>query len=383
MKVCLVVGHFFPHIGGVEKLFLDFAKGIQNAGHEVRVITSNSGGVTGRNEFEGIDTYYYPWKIFCGHPIPRIRDLEEHIKWADMVHTTTFTVANPTRKIAKKLKKPVVVTIHEVLGNKWFWVEKNPLKALIFKLYEKQVCCKNYDFIHVDSEATKKDYIKYYGNRENIECIYLSVDGDVKQLAQTSSFNVYNYFNIDCKNKIVLYFGRPGQSKGIFVYLEALHILKEKYDITKLKDVQFCFLLANDPLKQKLKFLKGIKKYELEEIVKVQDSVKRRDLFKCINDAEMVVVPSITEGFGLCAAETCVLEKKIVYSDGGSLPEVVSGRCLGFENRNSEDLADKLYNALIKEEIFNNIPKKEFTLEMMITRLLEVYDTLLKGIDKI
>lgn len=373
MKICLVVGHFFPHVGGVEKLFLDFAKGLKARGEEVRVITSNSGGVTGKSKFEGIDVYYYNWKIIFGHPIPKKRDLEEHVIWSDIVHTTPHTVANPTRKVAKKFNKPILISIHEVVGDRWNWIEQNKLKAIAFSIYEKYVCCKDYDFIHTDSDSTKYDYFKYCGKRDNIERIYLSVDNDFNERIKKSQINLYEYFNIDNDSKVVLYFGRPGKSKGIFIYLEAIKIYIEKYGASKLQNINFCFILANDPIKEKNKFISSVKKYKLDNIVKVKPSISRNDLLKCISESEIVVVPSITEGFGLSAAETCALGKKIIYSDAGSLPEVVSGKCLKFKNRDSQDLADKLYMALTDDNAFENIPQKFFEINTMINQLIESY----------
>lgn len=379
MKVCFVVGHFFPHIGGVEKVFFDLAKGIQEKGHEIRVITSNSGGLTGNHNYEGINVYYYQWNIFCGHPICRKKDLEEHISWADIVHTTTFTVANPARKIANKYNKPVILTVHEVLGDKWNWIESNKIKAFLFRTYEKYVCCQNYNYIHTDSNSTLNDYIKYYGMRKNIERIYLSVDNDFSNLVDSSTFNIYEYFNIEPNDKVILYFGRPGQSKGIFVYLEAIKMLLKKYDKKCFDNVKFCFLLSNDPIKQRNMFINQCEINNLDEIVRVKPSVKRKDLFKCISDSDIVVIPSITEGFGFSAVEACMLKKKVIYSDGGSLPEVVSGECLSFKNRNSHDLSEKLYEAIQDDNAFKKIETRIFDTENMINKMERLYKKIINN----
>lgn len=377
MKILYVVGHYIPHIGGVEILFQQFVKGMIAHGHEVRVVTSSSGGIVGKKELDGAEVYGYDWKIFCGHPIAKVRDIEEHAKWADIVHTTTFTVAPPTLKACKKLHKPCLITIHEVLGDKWFWVEPNKIKAFGFKMFEQYVCCKPYDYIHFDSDSTMNDYFKYYHKRDRVRRIYLCVDDNVPRLKQESSVKLKDVFDIPEEAKTFLYFGRPGQSKGIFVLLDAIEILKREHE-NELKNIKFCFLISNDPKKQRDIFEKMVSKKGLSDIVKTHDSVKRVDLFKIVSDSDCVIVPSITEGFGFCAAETCALHKNIIYSNGGSLPEVVSGNIMGFENRNSKDLADKILKVIQNgNSEFEFTEYKTFTSDVMIDSLLEYYNLLM------
>jgi glycosyltransferase involved in cell wall biosynthesis len=379
VKICYVVGHFSPHIGGVENLFMDIATGMKEKGHEVRVITSNSGGINGHSIQNGIDVYHCNWKIMFGHPICKTKDLKEHIKWADLIHTTTFTTANPTRRVCKKYKKPCIISIHEVLGDKWFWIEKNVFKAIGFRIFEKYVCCKPYNYIHVISDATKNDYFKYYKEINNIARIYPSVENErIQKLSVESQVGISDIFELKENCKTFLYFGRPGQPKGIFVYLESIKELTKRYSREDLKDYKFCFIISNDPLRQRLKFVNDVKRYNLNDIILISNSLPRADLFKIIKDSDYVVIPSITEGFGFTTAESCMLDKKIICSDGGSLPEVANGEVLFFENRNSKDLAEKLGKVIAEQEqAFQKIPKKLFEKSEMITKMEQVYNGIL------
>lgn len=379
MKILYIVGHYIPHIGGVEILFQQYTQGMLNAGHEVRVVTSTSGGVIGHKIVNGVDVWGYNWKILFGHPLAKSKDMTEHIKWADIVHTTTFTVANPARKMCKKYGKPCLITIHEVLGDKWYWVEPNKVKALGYRLFEKYVCCKPYDYIHVVSNSTKKDYFKYYGKRDNIKMIYNSVDGGIVDLPLKSNVSLKEVFEINDDSKTFLYFGRPGQSKGIFVLLDAIEIIYKKSPEC-LNGYRFCFIISNDPAKQRKIFEEKILSCGLSEYVKIHDSMKREDLFKIISECDCVIVPSITEGFGFCAVETCVLGKNIIYSDGGSLPEVVFGNTLGFKNLDCEDLADKILKVITNgETAFQHIDLKSFDTDNMINEFAKYYDEIIKG----
>ena len=377
MKICIVMPHFLPHVGGGELLWFDIAKGLQNEGHEVRVITSGSAGIKGNVPYQGVNAYYYPWQMFCGHPIVKAKDIAPHIQWADIVHTTMFTTATKTRMLSKQYKKPCILTIYEVLGNKWFWFEPSKLKAAVFEIYERFICKQHFTAYHTISDATKRDYKQFCGNDKGVVRIYCGVEmPDIDEISR-EKISINDYFELKDGEKSFLYFGRPAPNKGVFVLEEAIAKLEREGKIPK--NIKFCCLLAKDPSAQREKLLKLIQKHQIMNAVIVKPSVKRNELFKIISEADYVVVPSITEGFGFSAAEACSLGSRVIYSSGGSLPEVVFGKTLMFENRNAYDLADKLYKVICEgDEAFEVISEKTFDKEDMVRKIIKLYKKILK-----
>lgn len=376
MKVCMVVPHFLPHIGGGEQLYYDIAKGLIENGYEVRVITSSSGGVKGNKPYEGVDAYYYDWSMFCGHPIVRFEDIKMHIEWADVIHTTMFTTATKTRILAQRMQKPCIITIHEVLGNKWFWIEKSKIKAFLFDVYERFICKQKFQAYHVVSDATKQDYEKFCGKNDKIFRIYNSVHMPSMESIKESLIDVKKYFELGESDKCFLFYGRPAPNKGVFVLEEAIEILATRGVIPD--DIKFCMLLAKDPAPQREILIRKLNEKNLMSVVKIKPSVSRMQLFKIISQSDYVIIPSITEGFGFCAVEACSLNKHVIYSSGGSLPEVVFGKCLEFENRNAKDLADKIQQVIQKgPDVFTDIPRKEFKTERMVNEIIAMYRTVL------
>ena len=380
MKVCCVIPHFYPHVGGGEQGALQLIEEMVKRNVDVRVITSNSGGVNGHQNYKGIDIYYYNWKMLFGHPIVNKKDLEEHIKWADLVHAFVYSPVRKSCSLARKYNKPSLVTVHEVLGKRWFDIEKNYLKALAFKMYEKYIVTTKCDYFHTFSNATKKDLEKA-NKKAKIRNIYCIVD-EIKNKPEANKNKYYEYFNITDKDKVFLNYGRPGKTKGVFIYLEAIRELVESLNKEELKNVKFCFIMAKDPMPEREKFINKVKKYNLEDYVIVKESVSREDLENYIVCTDYVVVPSITEGFGLSAIEACNFGKKLIHSSGGSLPEVTFGNVIQFENKNSEDLKEKL-EKIIKNEIeFENKPRKDFSKETITNQMLNLYDELLKNMEE-
>lgn len=381
MKICFILGHFPPHVGGGENFFMDIVKGLLDRGHRVRVVTSNSGSLTGHREYNGVDAYYYPWKMLAGHPLVKRKDLVEHVKWSDIVHTTTFTPGPVACSVAKRYHKPIIITVHEVLSEKWYWIEKNKIKAFLFREFERFVVTRKYDFWHVDSDATLRDIKKLGGGiGKYAKRIYLPTELDADLINKDNhEISIKKYFNVDNQCSVFLFYGRPGQSKGIFVYLEAIRILKQMCKSNELSNIRFLFLMSDDPRKQKEIFLSKVDKYGLQDFVKIKSSVKREWLISFIKQADYIVVPSITEGFGLSAVEACILNKKLICSDGGSLPEVVFGEVLHFKNRDSVDLANLLEGIIQGKKAFIKISEKKYMLDTALDSFLEIYKKLIKG----
>ena len=373
-KIVFITENFFPHVGGVEKYFLDIAKELKKRGYEVRVITSNSGGKTGCFEFEGIPVYAYKWFSFADHSIPKKSDLDSHVQWADIVHTTTYTAGPVSNKVAKKYHKPCIIIVHEVLGKKWHWIEKNPFMALAYRIFEYYCVKQNYDFYLCNSHSTEQDLQRIVKKSEKIRTIYHSVELENLKNAVADRKFLNEYFNIKTDKKVFLYYGRPGLPKGVFVYLKAIKELSKKNSIPI--DVVFAFLLSRQPARQRKVFIELVKKYKLEKFVLIAESVPHEKLYSLVKAADYIVVPSITEGFGLTCVESCTMGCRVIHSSGGSLPEVAFGKTLQFENRNIFSLSSVLLD-VINGCQFIQSDVKEFTVKTHIDKLEQQYKSLL------
>ena len=372
MKIAIVLPHFYPYVGGAEKMFFDLAKGLKEAGNEVRVVARNVGEeYLGHKKVEGLDIWYCPWRSMFGHPFPSAKDIAPHIEWCDVVHTSIFTTSPVVSRLTRKYKKKSVLTIYEARGPKWYWAD-NAVKATIFWLVEQFTCRQRFDCYHAISDATKRDVEKYCG-RKNVRRVYLA--NEMNPELADKEFDMREYFGIAKTDRVFLYYGRPGKTKGIGVYEAAIRILAKEGLIPE--NVKFCFLLGKEPEDLRKRFMEGIEKQGLTHCVKIQNSVSREALASCISQADCVVVPSLTEGFGFSALEACQIGTNLIYSDGGSLPEVVFGKCKAFENRNAKDLADCIRAVIDRgEEAFEEVPEKVFTYENMIGKIRELYEEL-------
>ncbi len=372
MKIAIILPHFYPYVGGGEKMFYDLAMGLAGLGHEVHVVARNVGEeYLGYRKLDRIEVWYCPWRSMFGHPFPKESDIEPHISWCDIVHTSIFTTSPVVSRLAGKYHKPSVLTIYEARGWKWYWAD-NFIRATVFFLVEQYTCRRRFDRYHAISDATKKDIERYMG-KKNVTRVYLANELGKKENA--SDFSLRAYFGLKEDEKVFLYYGRPGKTKGVHIYEQAIAEVKKRMETFSGRKVCFCFLLGKEPEDLRAAFIRKIKKDGLEDIVRIRGSVERKDLEACIHQADTVVVPSLTEGFGFSALEACQIGTRLIYSDGGSLPEVAYGTCRSFKNRNVKDLADKLMAAIEeREDAFSVIPEKTFTYEEMLNGIVRIYE---------
>ena len=374
LKIAFILPHFYPYVGGAEKLFYDLAVALAKKGHRVHVVAEEVDGYKGKMEFDGIKVWYCPWKSMFGHPFPRRKDMERHIKWCNVVHTSTFTTSPGVSALAKKYRKPSVITIHEMRGVKWFMTDVW-YKACIYFAVEQYTSRQHFDIYHAVSDATAKDIRTFAGKRKGIRRVYpaneTGMGGNTDE-----AFSLRKYFGVK-REKIFLYYGRPGKTKGIQVFEKALKLLKDKGELPS--GVRFCFILGAEPADLRKAFIKEMKAYGLGDVVKIRPSLKREQLAAAIKQADAVVVPSLTEGFGFSALEACQSGAKLICSDAGSLPEVVFGECAVFKSGDEAELAEILKKAGEGDmSVYRNIPEKRFTYEAFVGGIEDIYEEIVK-----
>ncbi len=361
MRILFIVEHFYPHMGGAEKCLLDLAIALKKAGHGVRVLTSNSGGITGVHEVQGVEIHSYRWRSFFGHPVPSMKDLLKHKEWANIIQTSTYTAAPYALRLGKVAKVPVVVMAYEYLGNKWFWVE-SPIKAFLFKIYEYVVYHRDYSYFIAISEATKKDIISGGISSKKIQVVY-PVFNDFKAW-KTGKL-------IKPKNNIFLFYGRPGKTKGVIVLVKAINLMKKEKKLNKAK---FEFILSSDPPANRARIINYINKNNLSTNIIVKESMPLEKLIEKISNCYCIIVPSVTEGFGYSAYQASLMGKNIIVSDAGSLPEVVFGNALVFSSNSEKSLAKAIEKAIAGD--FGNLPLSIHGDQT--SKLLKLYSKLLR-----
>jgi glycosyltransferase involved in cell wall biosynthesis len=123
-------------------------------------------------------------------------------------------------------------------------------------------------------------------------------------------------------NSILFVGNSEDRNKGARYLLEALHILRQEMDF---------HLTFVDKAKDDLTLAPSlVKRYGLTSRVTFTGRVPTDELVRLYNRSELLVSPSVYEGFGLPAAEAMACGTPVIATTAGAFPEVVANNETGW-----------------------------------------------------
>lgn len=372
MNIVLVAELFPPHIGGVEVLFEHMARHLAQRGHSVTVVTQK---LPGTRSFEKKDGYhiYRVWvPPFLGRYFFSFCSLYRLLRCsygADIYHATLYTAAFPAWIAAKISRKPIVITAHEVYGSRWQqFFSGNRCISYIHRFFEWLLIhlpCNQWVCV---SESTARDLSRFV-KKSRIRVVYNGIDYDffARNRHQGEMGRIKQ--SLDSSFQYVFFYGRPGISKGVDLLVKSLAKV-----FAHRKNVRAILLLSHQPAEGYAHIIDLIHSLNLSDKITLWDPVPYSELPAHILAADIVVIPSLAEGFGFTTAESSALELPLVVSNAGSLPEVASGKVCFVQPNSVSSLTHGILNAL--DNKFSNIPKKRFTWDACISSLESLYSEL-------
>lgn len=365
----MVTEFYYPHIGGVEVVFKELAEGFARKGHNIKVITCKVPGSARFSEINGVKIIRIRVLPFLHRYMFTFAAIFRCIKeagWADIVQTTTYNSAFPAWVGAKTRRKKCFLMVHEVWVKKWRSVlGEGWLKAFVLSTIEKMILVLPFDKYICVSNSTAKDLMAYGISRKKVEVIHHGIDNE---LFNDSKYEGDLRKELGLSGFVYTFFGRPGISKGLE------YLIKAVPKIVKIVPESKLLLIVSSDKQNKKRFLhikSLIKELEIEEFVKIISSVKRSELPNYLKISNCVVIPSLAEGFGFCAAEACACGVPIVVSRVDSLPEVAYGKVCFSKINDSESIAEGVIN-IYKGEC-ELIPVKNFSWRKAVNEYLKLY----------
>ena len=145
--------------------------------------------------------------------------------------------------------------------------------------------------------------------------------------------------------RLLLYLGSLKPRKNLPVLLRAMHLVLQERDDT-------CLLIAGSGESE------GALKHQtdslgLEDAVRFLGFVPEAEKVALYNLADLFVLPSRLEGFGLAAVEAMACAKPVIASRAGSLPEVVTDGETGMlcDPREPSEFAAAILHLLLKRPL--------------------------------
>lgn len=231
------------------------------------------------------------------------KKLKEIWKDYDLVHIHGYGrfTSDFTLKFLKN-KKPMIFTAHGFFHSK---------KAALFKKMHNTLrgrLIKNASFCTALTKLEEKEYIRKGLNKNKIRIIPNGVD--LKRFDTKSSIQLKKKYSEN--KKILLHVGRIHKSKGLN------HVLKA------IKNIDLKFLIVGIDTGYKKELIKIASNLNISKKIKFIEKPDDKLLTKIFLMADIFVLFSEWEGFGIVVIESMAAGKPVIVSDRGALPFLIT-----------------------------------------------------------
>jgi glycosyltransferase involved in cell wall biosynthesis len=361
VNILFVVEHYYPYIGGVEKLFKNLADKLVSRGHRVRVITTRFNPSLSRFEIiDGVEVYRVTSNRFI-FSILGVFKVYKLSKGFDIFHTSSYNAAFPSFIAAFLRRKKAIITFHEVWGQLWFTLPFLYLPSrFIFWVYEQIIVrLPFYRFLAVSQFTAQR--LARYVKQDRIVTIH---NGVVYP-------DTLPYKPVDGHEFQFIYFGRIGVSKGLDLIIKASARL-----INRGVNMHLTLVIPRIPVYFYVKVIHLLKKNKIHDKVTIKHNLSDSEMKSELLASNAVLVPSYSEGFCFAAVESIALGIPIISSGRGALKEVVSGTFIEMEEHSVTGLEKAMEKAINNQ--WNTTEIRKFDLERQVDEYINLYNDLAK-----
>jgi len=271
---------------------------------------------------------------------------------------------------------PSVATIHDLISIDFPQYCKNET-ALYYGLCLPRTVRKAKKIIAV-SDTVKRDILRHFSvHPDKIEVIYHGVERIFRKIACAERLDrvVVKY---KLPSQFLLYVGNLEPKKNIGRIIEAYTRIREHAGIRQK------LVIAGRKGWKYDDIFQMVKQHRMEEDVIFTGYVEREDLPCLYSLADLLVFPSLYEGFGLPVLEAMACGLPVLVSDRGALPEIAGDVYPRVDPYDVDDIARKILVFLGNEELrerniaYGYKRVNAFSWEKAADATLAVYDKLLK-----
>ena len=353
MKLSVVIPSFYPAVvyGGPIFTSLHTVEELAKLGIKVRVSTTNA-NMTKRLDIkpnvwhkqnDNLFVKYYNETIINKLSIYLLLRLWKDIREADVVHIQgLFSYPVPIALLyAKLFKKRVLLTPHGTLGQ-WCLASGSRFKSLWLKWLIKPF--NNTTIWHATAEMEKMEILSIFPDA-NVKVIANGI-----QLKEFKKFNVliqnafikkYTNKTLDAE-KVIISMGRLQKKKGFDVLIDSFVKVLEQYPCAKL-------LIAGQDEGEKENLTQQIEKLCLQDKAFLVGAISGQEKIDFLSNADLFVLPSHNENFGIVYAESLAAGTPIVASKNTPWSEVEEADCGKWVNNSVDKTAKAMVEMLRKD----------------------------------
>jgi glycosyltransferase involved in cell wall biosynthesis len=269
------------------------------------------------------------------------------------------------------LTSPSVVTIHDLIHLRFPQFFSPVQRAYSFGMIRHAIGAAR--FIITDTEFTKQDILRSFRAAEQkIIPIHLGVSEQFRQKnnpAEAEGFKV----KFRLERPYILFVGNTKPHKGLHILLRAF---KEVLEVASDIDLVF----VGGPVSGNEDLQRLISSFDLAGKVRSLGRLPDGELVLAYGGAEMLVLPSLYEGFGLPALEAMACGIPVIVSDAASLPEIVGDAAIICGTGKPDAFADAMMSLLrdshLKADMIKRGLKHASTFSWKVTaqKTMDVYN---------
>ncbi|MGB3713498.1 MAG: glycosyltransferase family 1 protein [Candidatus Promineifilaceae bacterium] len=294
-----------------------------------------------------------------------------HLRLASELHRRPPDVFfTPAHVLPYSYRRPSVATVHD-LGF-LVYPEAHTRRQLVYLRWSTGHNSRRARKVIVDSEATKKDLIKYYKiPAEKVEVIFPGIDPELRPV-----------MDADKRAAVMEKYGITPP------YILHIGTIQPRKNLTRLIDsfigsgVDHQLVLAGklgwlaEPIVAKVQEMKPANR----ERILLAGYIAAEDKGALISAAEALVFPSLYEGFGFPVVEANACATPVLASNSSSIPEVAGDAALLVDPLNQTAIGNGISHILDDETLrhrlvkagFNNV--RRFSWETAAVKTLDVLE---------
>lgn len=375
MRICLFTSTFLPAVGGAEYVVHYLAKELVQMGHQVTVLAE------GRKRKEDAA---FPYIVHRYRGLKGLVSYEKvkamHLVFEklrtrfDLLHAhRTYPPGYVAAKLKHLLNISVVITPHgddiQKMPEINYGIRLEPeLEAKVKYALERT------DAITVISESIRNDVLNLIAAPDKVHDVPNGVELD-SYIGQNE--NAYNprSCNLPPKGNLILAVGRNHIKKGYQYLLRAMSLVLKKYENTNLvvlgKGTESLLPLIRDL---------GIGRH-----VVLPGVIGQRNLPSFYNRADLFVMPSLIESFGLVTLEAMAAGLPIVATNIPGSRDLVADGVNGFlvPPKSPESLAEKIILLVKNKKLRKEMGQESYQMarrydwKIITKKYVEVYETVL------
>ncbi len=277
---------------------------------------------------------YKPWRMAVWLGQLAHLGFDRLLPDAELYHATEHLLM-PLRHV------PTVLTVHDLVY-RLFPQHHKPLNYLFLNA-AMPLFVRRANAIIAISETAKRDLVNYYHlPASKIQVIYEAAAPHFRTVSQEAIARVRSKYRLP--ERFILHVGTIEPRKNLSRVLEALEVLQAR-------GVKVSLIIVGSKGWLYEGFFRRLEASPVREAVLLPGYVPDEDLPAVYGAAELTIVASVYEGFGLPILESMACGTLVVSSNRSSLPELGGDAALYFDPYSVEEMAEAIGKILGDQEL--------------------------------